>query len=43
MPSLLLDGLSSVGQLMSFSPLVALFFYLLVYHGQDDQNLSGWL
>jgi hypothetical protein len=43
MPSPLVDALLSIGQMMSYSPLVALFFYLLVYHGQEEKSLGGWL
>jgi hypothetical protein len=43
MPSLLADALLGIGQMMSFSPLVALFFYLLVYHGQEERSPGGWL
>ena len=38
MPSLLLDVLLFVGQMMAFGPLIALAVYLLLFHGHEEQR-----
>ena len=43
MPSLLLDVLLFVGQMMAFGPLIALAVYLLLFHGHEEQRVGDWL